>query len=165
VPPLLGGLAVLGAINLILGTKLVILALGSDLAVLPRAAWEAPLPQSIANFPGRSPLDAYAEITAHPVFSRSREPFRPPPSPQPPSGPVAPPPVVTADPGLQVAGVVVRAGRGGRAYLQSKGASGGGSWVSENELYQGWQVQMIDPSGVRIEQSGRVVELQLYPPR
>jgi hypothetical protein len=162
VTPLLGVLAVLGAINLLLGAKLVTLALGEDPAAPPRAAWEASLPRSIAGLAGRPPVEAYAEITAHPVFTRSREPFVPSPPPPPRPVPVVPQPVVSADPGLLVGGVMIHAGTS-KAYLQSKAGPGDGAWVTENETYQGWQVKMIDPSGVRIEQAGRMIELQLYP--
>ncbi|MGJ5180694.1 hypothetical protein ACQR16_26015 [Bradyrhizobium oligotrophicum] len=162
--PRLGVMAFLGAINLVLGAKLAMLALGGGTAGVPRAAWEAALPQSIAKLAERPPLDAYAEITARPVFSRSRQPFLPPPPPppRPVAAPAVLPPMVPADPGLQVGGVVIQAGRS-KAYLQSKGGPSGGSWVSEDESYQGWQVKMIDPSGVRIEQAGRSIELKLYP--
>lgn len=50
-----------------------------------------------------------------------------------------------------------------KAYLQSRGGAGAGSWINENETFQGWRVTSIDASGVRIEQEGRAIELQLYP--
>ncbi|BAM91973.1 exported hypothetical protein [Bradyrhizobium oligotrophicum S58] len=162
--PLAGLLALLGTINLLLGTKLVLLALEEEAVGAPRAAWEAALPRSIVNLTGRPPIEAYAEITAHPVFYRSREPFVPPPPapPRPLPMPAVPPPVVATDPGLLLGGVMIN-GRMSKAYLLSKGGPGGGSWVNENETYQGWRVKTIDGSGVRIEQAGRAIELQLYP--
>ncbi|CCD93737.1 exported hypothetical protein [Bradyrhizobium sp. ORS 375] len=161
--PRLGVLAVLGTVNLMLGAKLSMLAFGDETVGLPRAAWEAALPRSVASLAGRPPVDAYAEITAHPVFYRSREPFvaPPPPPPRPLPAPVVAS-LVAADPGLMVGGVMIHGGVS-KAYLQSKSGPGGGSWVTKNESYQGWQVKMIDPSGVRIEQAGRTIELQLYP--
>ncbi|CCD97463.1 hypothetical protein BRAS3809_1000001 [Bradyrhizobium sp. STM 3809] len=162
--PQFGALAVLGTINLVLATKLLTLGLEADRAGLPRAGWESALPRSIGGLAERPPIAAYAEITARPAFSRSRQPFvpPPPPPPRPLPHPVVPPPMVSADPGLQVAGVMIQGGKS-KAYLQSNGGPGGGSWVTENESYNGWQVKMIDPSGVRIEQAGRAIELQLYP--
>ncbi|MGC2781324.1 MAG: hypothetical protein WA418_37370 [Bradyrhizobium sp.] len=153
-------LAVLGTINLVLGAKLVILGLGEETVGSQRAAWNAELPRSMVGHAERPRADAYTEIVAHPVFSKSREPFVPPPPAAP--LPVGPQQTATADPGLIVGGITIT-GRASKAYLLSKAGGGVGSWVDEKEMFQGWKVKTIDASGVRIEQVGRVIELQLYP--
>ncbi|WP_316182568.1 MULTISPECIES: hypothetical protein [unclassified Bradyrhizobium] len=153
-------LAVLGTINLVLGAKLVILGLGEETVGSQRAAWNAELPRSMASHVERPRTDAYTEIVAHPIFSKSREPFVPLP-PAPPL-PVPPQQAVTADPGFIVGGIMIT-GRASKAYLLSKAGGGVGSWVDEKGTFQGWTVKTIDASGVRIEQVGRTIELQLYP--
>ncbi len=155
-----GVLAVLGTINLVLGAKLAILGLGEETVGSQRVAWNAELPRSMAGYAERPRADAYTEIVARPVFSKSREPFVPPP-PAPPL-PVAPQQAVTADPGLIVGGIMITT-RESKAYLLNKAGGGVGSWVDEEGMFQGWKVKTIDASGVRIEQVGRVIELQLYP--
>ncbi|MGJ5176499.1 hypothetical protein ACQR16_31135 [Bradyrhizobium oligotrophicum] len=158
---LAGVLALLACLDLLLGAKLATLVVGGEAPGAGRAAWDASVPLSMASVAGRQPLERYAEILAHPVFQKSREPFVPPPAPLPPM-PVAVPPPVATDPGLLVGGVMINGGTS-KAYLLSKIGGGPGSWVNENETYQGWRVTSINPSGVRIEQAGRAIELQLYP--
>jgi len=119
--------------------------------------WGASMPGSLTDAAGQRPAEAFAEIISHPVFYKSRQAFVP----QPPA-PVVQPPIVSADPGLLVGGVMLKQGVS-RAYLLSKAGSGGGSWVGERETFLGWQIKSIEPSGVKVEQGGRLVELQLYP--
>ncbi|MGJ4961314.1 hypothetical protein [Bradyrhizobium sp. HKCCYLRH3061] len=160
--PLAGVLALLACLNVLLGARLATLSLGGEASSSGRAAWEAPVPRTIATVVGRQPLERYAEILAHPVFQKSREPFVPPPPAPPAPMPVVAPPPAAADPGLLVGGVMINGGTS-KAYLQSRGGAGAGSWINENETFQGWRVTSIDASGVRIEQEGRAIELQLYP--
>ncbi|WP_315804666.1 MULTISPECIES: hypothetical protein [unclassified Bradyrhizobium] len=155
-------LALLAGLDLVLGAWLATSVGGGEAPGARRAAWEAPVPRTMAGVAGRQPLQTYAEILAHPVFQKSREPFVPPPPAPPPPMPVAAPPPVATDPGLQVGGVMINSGTS-KAYLLSKVGGGAGSWVNENETFQGWRVTSIDASGVRIEQAGRAIELQLYP--
>lgn len=162
VRPQAGILALLAGLDLLLGAWLATLVVGGEAAGARRAAWEAPVPRTMASVAGRQPLQTYAEILAHPVFQKSREPFVPPPPARPPPMPVAAPPPVATDPGVLVGGVMINGGTS-KAYLLSKGGGSPGSWINENETFQGWRVTSIDASGVRIEQAGRAIELQLYP--
>ncbi|WP_315813950.1 MULTISPECIES: hypothetical protein [unclassified Bradyrhizobium] len=158
--PLAGVLGLLACLDVLLGARLATLVVGGEAPGAGRAAWDAPVPRAMASVAGRQPLETYAEILAHPVFQKSREPFVPlPPAPPPPMPVVAPPPVA-ADPGLAVGGVMINGGTS-KAYLLSK--TGAGSWINENETFQGWRVTSIEASGVWIEQAGRAIELQLYP--
>lgn len=156
VAPRAGVLALLTCLDLLLGAWLATFSLGGESSGSGRAAWVAPVPRAMAGVAGRQPLETYAEILAHPVFQKSREPFvRPPP---------APPMIAPAatDPGLLVGGVMINRGTS-KAYLLSRVGGGAGAWINENETFQGWRVTSIDSSGVRIEQAGRTIELQLYP--
>jgi hypothetical protein len=49
-----------------------------------------------------------------------------------------------------------------KAFLFSKTGSGG-TWAAEGETFQGWHVKSINGTGARLEQSGRSMDLQLYP--
>ncbi|WP_311976463.1 hypothetical protein [Bradyrhizobium aeschynomenes] len=160
--PLAGVLALLVGLDLLFGAWLATLVGGGEAPGARRAAWEAPVVRTMAGVAERQPLQTYAEILAHPVFQKSREPFVPPPPPPPPSTPVIAPPPVVVDAGVLVGGVMINGGTS-KAYLLSKVGGGAGSWVTENETFQGWRVTSIDASGVRIEQAGRAIELQLYP--
>ena len=100
----------------------------------------------------------YQEILDHPVFSRSRAPFVPPP-PAPPPKPASPP-VVFVDPGLVLGGVMV-AESTKKAYLFQR-ANRDGSWVAEGEDFVGWKVQSITTDAVRLEKDSRVLEVRLY---
>lgn len=76
---------------------------------------------------------------------------------------IAPPAVaVAADPGLAVGGVMIKSGLS-KAYLFSKAGSGG-AWTGEGETFQGWKVKSVKSTGVKLEQAGRSIELNLYPP-
>ncbi|MGJ4946776.1 hypothetical protein [Bradyrhizobium sp. HKCCYLS20291] len=153
-------MAALAAADLLLGAKLVVLGWRDEPMSSQPAARPAPLAMSLAGIAGQRPAEAYSDILAHPVFHRSREPFVPPP-PAPPPAPVIPPPVVAVDPGLAVGGVMINRGKS-KAFLLSRSGAGG-MWVDERDTFQGWQVKSIDAAGVRIEQGGRAIELQLYP--
>jgi len=155
-------LVVLACLDLLLGVWLTTLSVGGEASGARRGAWEVPVPRTMASVAGRQPLEKYAEILAHPVLQKSRERFVPPPPAPPSPMPVAAPPPVAADPGLLVGGVVINGGTS-KAYLLSKVAAGAGSWINVNETFQGWQLTSIDASGVRIEQAGRAIDLQLYP--
>jgi hypothetical protein len=101
---------------------------------------------------------SYQEILDHPVFSRSRAPFVPPP-PAPPPKPASPT-VVFVDPGLVLGGVMV-AESTKKAYLFQR-ANRDGSWVAEGEDFVGWKVQSITTDAVRLEKDSRVLEVRLY---
>jgi hypothetical protein len=152
-------LLAVGGLNLLLMAEVVTQVRAYDATGSDAAAWEPRLTSSIAGGTGRKPAEAYREILAHPAFFKSREPFVPPP-PAPVSTPVQPQPVVV-DPGLVVAGVMVKSGLS-KIYLLSR-TDPGGTWASEGETFRGWQVKSIDKSGARLEQDGRSLDLQLYP--
>lgn len=119
-----------------------------------------PLPELAKEIGARKPIEAYNQILAHPIFFKSREPFVPAP-PAPPPPPPVPPPVVAVDPDLAVGGVMIKDGMA-KAFLFLKNGSGA-RWANEGEEFQGWQVRSVTHAGVRLEQRGRAIELQLYP--
>ncbi|MEH2503389.1 hypothetical protein V1290_002200 [Bradyrhizobium sp. AZCC 1578] len=129
-------------------------------AVADKIDWNVNLTGSVANATNRRAVESYGEILAHPVLFKSREPFVLPP-PAPPRVAVTPPPVA-ADPGLAVGGVMIKNGLS-KAYLFSK-AGPGGAWAGEGETFQGWKVKSVKSTGVKLEQTGRLIELSLYPP-
>jgi hypothetical protein len=122
--------------------------------------WNVNLTGSVANGTNRRPVESYGQILARPVLFKSREPFVPPP-PAPPAVTMAPPPVAV-DPGLVVGGVMIKSGLS-KAYLFSKAGSGG-AWAGEGETFQGWKVKSVSRTGVKLEQTGRWIDLSLYPP-
>ncbi len=69
---------------------------------------------------------------------------------------------VVVDPGLAVGGVMIKGGLS-KAYLFSKSGPDG-TWVAEGETFQGWQLKSVDRAGVKLEQGGLSLDLQLYPP-
>jgi hypothetical protein len=129
-------------------------------AAADKAAWNANLSGSLANAINRKPIEGYGQILARPVFFKSREPFVPAPAPPPPVPVMTPPPMIT-DPGLVVGGVMIKKGLR-KAYLFSR-AGPGGEWAGEGEMFQGWKVRSVDRTGVKLEQGGRSIDLQLYP--
>ena len=153
------GLLVILSINAGLLASVVLLATSDGMAVVDKIPWSVNLAGSVANAAHRKPIEGYGEILARPVFFKSREPFVPaPPAPLP---VLVTAPVAIVDPGLAVGGVMIKNGLS-KAYLFSKAGAGGG-WASEGETFQGWKVTSVDRSGVKLEQSGRSIDLQLYP--
>jgi hypothetical protein len=106
-------------------------------------------------------IESFSEVLAHPIFFKSREPYVPPPPPKPQSPTVSAAPPV--DPGLSLAGIVLERGTG-KAYLINK-ASSQGVWLQSGEDILGWKLRTVTAGSVSLEQGGRVIELQLYPPK
>ena len=103
----------------------------------------------------------YGQISAQPVFFKTRAPYVPPPPPPSPLPPqiIVPPPIV-ADPGFVLGGVVInRAGK--KAYLFTK-TNARGTWITEGESFMGWKLQTIEPTSTRLQLDSRSIELQLY---
>jgi hypothetical protein len=94
-----------------------------------------------------------------PLFFKTRAPFVPRPPPPPPKP--TPAPVVQADPGLVLGGVVINRDLR-KAYLLSK-ADPRGAWVSEGDNFMGWKIVSVERTGAKLQQSDRMLELQLYP--
>ncbi|MBU6462904.1 MAG: hypothetical protein KGL35_22445 [Bradyrhizobium sp.] len=128
---------------------------------LNRVAGALNVSGSLKEATARKPFEDYSLILAHPVFFKSRVPFVAPP-PAPAALPSTPKPPVVTDPGLVVGGVMLRNGLS-KAFLFSKAGPSTGTWASEGEEFQGWRVQSIDNSGVKLEQNGRSIRLTLYP--
>ncbi|WP_315731372.1 MULTISPECIES: hypothetical protein [unclassified Bradyrhizobium] len=152
-------LVVVGCLNLALMGEITIRALSNDKATSTRSTWEIGL-SAIGIATGRKPVEAYAEILAHPVFFKSRQPFVPPP-PAPPPPQMKSPPAAVIDPGLAVGGVMMK-GTVSKAYLTGRPGTDG-VWAYQGETIQGWTITSINQAGVRIEQAGRSIDLQLYP--
>jgi hypothetical protein len=133
-----------------------------NLAAADKADWNPNLPASVGNIASRRPIEAYRPIVASPVFFKSREPYVPPP-PAPPPVMIATPPPVVIDPGLVLGGVMIK-DTIRKAYVFSRSAAGG-TWTAEGEEFMGWKVRSINGSGAKLEQQGRSIDLQLYPPQ
>jgi len=131
-----------------------------DLSVIERAAWSPQLSSTLEKVPAAKPIEAYREILTRPIFFKSREPFVPAPPPPPPVV-VAMPPAVVVDPGLVLGGVLIKKGMK-KAYVFSR-ANMSGAWANEGDEVLGWQIRSINGAGAKLEQSGRSIELQLYP--
>ena len=153
------GLVIVLGVNAGLLASVMTQVTSDSLAAVDKVAWNANLSGSVANAANRKPIEGYGRILARPVFFKSREPFVPVP-PTPPVVPAPPPPVIV-DPGLVVGGVMIKNGLS-KAYLFSNAGSGG-AWASEGEMFQGWKVTSVARTGVTLEQSGRSIDLQLYP--
>jgi hypothetical protein len=132
----------------------------SDFAVPEKAVWNPQLASTGEKVPTAKPIDAYREILARPIFFRSREPFVPAPPPPPPAV-VVPPPPIAVDPGLVLGGVMIKKDMK-KAYVFSR-ANTSGTWASEGDEFSGWQIRSINGAGAKLEQSGRSIELKLYP--
>lgn len=124
--------------------------------------WTPNLAHAAAATPTARSIGARSEILARPVFFKSRQPFvAPPPAPVP--KPVSPPPpAVSTDPGLALGGIMMD-GPAKRAYLVNK-ANSQGTWISEGDTITGWKLGTIDAASVTLQQHGRTILLQLYPP-
>jgi hypothetical protein len=159
-PPAAVGLLLLGLLNGCLLTAIVTWAIG-DNGEEPPVVEPAPRWTKLADAPPAArPIDKYKLILAHPVFFRNREPFVAAPTPTTPPPPKATPaPVV--DPGLMIGGVFISE-RVRKVYLLTKNTSGG-EWKREGESFMGWTVQSVEPSGAKLKQQDRTLELPLYP--
>jgi len=51
-----------------------------------------------------------------------------------------------------------------KAYIFNK-ADSHGAWLGEGEMIMGWKVESIGAMTARLQQAGRVIELELYPMR
>jgi hypothetical protein len=153
------GLLIVLGINAWLLATIVTEICSDNPAATGKADWNVSLSDSgsVAN---RKPIEAYRQILARPVFFKSREPFVPPPPPPPAAVKPTPAPVAV-DPGLVLGGVMIKNDIR-KAYVFSR-ASTTGLWISEGGDFMGWQLKSINGSGAKLEQNGRLLELQLYP--
>ena len=141
--------------------SVIVTELGSDAQAIPeKADWHVNLAAADSTIANRKPIDAYPQILEHPVFFKSRAPFVPPPPP-PPRPPAIVPPTAAVDPGLALGGIMMNKNVR-KAYVFSK-AGASGAWTSEGDEFMGWRVSAINGSGAKLEQSGRSIELLLYP--
>lgn len=105
------------------------------------------------------PISAYADLTARPIFFKSRKPYAPPARIAPAvAAPVPPPPPV---PQLTVTGVFLGEGTK-RAFIVTQG--GPGAWLTTGDTVAGWQLEQIDAKGIAVRHNDRVLQFSLYPP-
>jgi hypothetical protein len=154
------GLFIVVGINAWLLTALVTEVVSDNLAATEKVDWQVSLSASAGSVANRRPIEAYGQILARPVFSKSREPFVPVPPPPPPAVKQTPPPVAI-DPGLVLGGVMIKNDIR-KAYVFS-GANTNGLWISEGGDFMGWELKSISGTGAKLEQNGRLMDLQLYP--
>jgi hypothetical protein len=108
------------------------------------------------------PISSYAQILAHPLFFKTRQPFvPPPPPPSPPKAPVVTAPVV--DPGLSVVGIVITDATREACLLSNSDHDG--TWVREGEEYNGWRLEAVTAAMAKLQRDDRSIELSLYPHR
>lgn len=151
------GLLILFGLNASLLANMVSQVRSSDMPAVDEVDWSANLPSLKTNTANRTPIEGYSQILTRPVFFRSREPFVP--APRPAQTPLVAPTVI--NPGLTVGGIMIKNDLS-KAYLLGSAGSGG-AWTAEGETFQGWKVRSIDKTGVKLEQAGRSIDLQLYP--
>lgn len=161
-PLTLVGLLMAVAVNAGLLAAIASEVVSDNLAAADKVEWNPSLPASVGNVASRRPIEAYRLIVASPVFFKSREPYVSPPPAPPPVLMAAPSPVVV-DPGLVLGGVMIKSGVR-KAYVYSR-AGAGGTWTAEGEEFMGWKIRSINGTGAKIEQHGRSIDLQLYPPQ
>jgi hypothetical protein len=157
------GLLSLGGISVLALTLTAAEVLHDDDVAATKVEWTPKLSTSAERLTGGTPLNAYQQTIARPVFFKTRQPFVPPPLPPPPPPPAArpaPPPPPPADPGLAVGGIIIN-GDVQKAYLFRK-ADRTGSWLAKGEEIMGWKVQSIDSGGAKLQKDGRDIELPLY---
>jgi hypothetical protein len=158
------GLAGLAGVNLWLLTIILAGAAGEEPVSQASPAWNAKWSGPGTAEVAAKPISAYGQILAQPVFFKTRAPYVvPPPRLVQPAVPMVgkPPPPPVVDPGFTVAGIII--GQGMRkAYIHTKSGQQG-SWVSEGESLTGWTLQAIGPGGIKLQQQGRTIELELYP--
>jgi hypothetical protein len=159
--PRIAGLLGLAAINSAL-LALVATQFGPAETMPPRKSENAlNVSGSVKEIPVRKPFETYNSVLGRPVFFKTRGPFVPLQPVASPPAPVPMSPVVVA-PGLAVGGIVLMKGVS-KAFLFSKTGSVAGVWASEGDEFQGWRLQSIDDTGVKVEQGGRSLQLSLYP--
>jgi hypothetical protein len=122
----------------------------------------APIPVDRAvTSPNATPIMAYGQTMARPVFYKSREPFVPPPPPPPDPKAAVPPPAPVAPPNFALGGVMISEDAK-KAYVVNK-ANSQGQWLSEGETIMGWTLQSIDTTSAKLQQAERTIELHMYP--
>jgi hypothetical protein len=148
------------AVNIWLLALVAIEMVSDNQSVADRVDWNPGLSASVASAVSRRPIGAYGQILARPVFSKSRQPFVPPPTPP---SPVSMPASLTAiiDPGLVLGGIMINSGVR-KAYVFGK-TGAAGTWTSEGDDFMGWRVRSISGTGAKLEQQGRSIDLLLYP--
>jgi len=158
------GLLILCGIGITLLTLTAKEILQDDDVPTAKIEWTPKLSTSAERLSSATPLSAYQETIAHPVFFKNRQPFVPPPPPAPPPPPPVvrstPPPPPVVDPGLAVGGIMIISGAR-KVYLFRK-TDRTGSWLAEGEEILGWKVRSIDSGGAKLQKDGRDIELLLY---
>lgn len=154
------GLLTLGCFNLWSATVLVTDVMFAGQTQADTSEWKPNLSTSAERGNVQKPIDAYKQILSRPVFFKTREPYVPPPTPQPISKAV--PSGAISDPGFLLAGVTITSEMK-KAYIFTR-ANNSGIWANEGDDFMGWKVLSVKETSVRLEQSGRVIDVQLYPP-
>jgi hypothetical protein len=154
------GILLLGGMNVWLLT-IIFAELVSDGSIFPEKVKWSPSLQTLGPADQKKrKMDGYTQITARPVFFKTREPFVQPSAP-PAAVPkvVAPPP--TTDPGFVISGVMISGGLK-KVYISTR-ANANAVWAREGEDLMGWRIRIVDEHGARLEQNGRVIEVALFP--
>jgi hypothetical protein len=153
------GLLLVGGVNVWLLTIIAAVIAPNDSAFLSKAEWKPNLLAYVEGSASRKPIGAYSQILMRPIFFKSREPFVAAPVAPRQMAKAAPPPLV--DPGFVIGGVIIKSDVR-KVYIFDK-SSAGGIWVNEGDDLMGWKVRSIDGAGAKLEQQGRVIDVQLYP--
>jgi hypothetical protein len=160
-PLVIACLAVLGACNVYLIFAIVQAMTSVDRTSTDDASWTPRLARP-DNAETQTRLAIPDQIILrHPVFSRSRAPFVPPPPPAPKARVVGAP--VFTDPGFVLGGVMLN-GEAKRAFLLRKGNQIA-AWAAEGDDVEGWKLQSITAETATLQKESHVIELRLYPER
>ncbi len=116
--------------------------------------------------------DRFSVLTAKPLFSPTRQPFTPPPSPAQPVAVVEPvavvppsPPAPPVEPMFDVGLIAMKGTKqqdGQWQALITSPQSPEGDWLSVGEAISGWKIQLISPNDAILAQHEHVHTLQLY---
>jgi hypothetical protein len=157
----LAGLALLAGINGCLLFAAANQVMSEDRSAAEKVEWKPRLPDLDTGEAPMTTAALHPQILAHPIFSRSRHPFVPPPAPS--AKPAPAPAVVFVDPGFVIGGVMIK-GEIKKAYLLRK-SDRNGTWVGEGEDFVGWKVQSISTGAATLEKDSRTIEVRLYAER
>ncbi len=158
-PLVIACLALLAVFNVYLMSVVVQQTASDDPKATADANWVPRLARTDSTGTQARQAASDQDILTHPVFSKSRAPFVPPPPPAP-MVPVVAAPVFT-DPGLVLGGVVLN-GETKRAFLLQK-ANHIAAWAAEGDDVKGWKLQSITAETATLQKESHVIELRLYP--
>lgn len=160
-PLVMACLALLAVFNVYLASAVVQQTASDDPKATADASWVPRLASPHSTGIRARQASPDQDILRHPVFSKSRAPFAPPPPPALKPRVVAAP--VFTDPGFVLGGVMLN-GEAKRAFLLRK-ANHTAAWAAEGDDVEGWKLQSVTAETATLQKESHVIELRLYPER